>query len=93
MNRDDIIRLAREAFGNKYPQMATDIEMYNEGSPAVDALDVIQAKRYLSIWVHAYTSGADAEREACAKHFDENNDMPYYGRHVAAAIRARGQND
>ena len=30
------------------------------------------------------------EREACAKHFDENSDKPYYGRHVAAAIRERG---
>lgn len=36
---------------------------------------------------------AAAEREACSKHFDENSDIPYYGRHVAAAIRARGQYD
>ena len=89
MTKDDIIRMARKAFGNKYPHMATDIKMYNEGSPAVDALDVIQAKRYLSIWIHAYTAGADAEREACAEiAFNANTYLE-----AAEAIRARGQHD
>jgi len=37
----------------------------------------------------AYEAGRKDENEACAKHFDENSDTPYYGRHVAAAIRAR----
>ena len=34
---------------------------------------------------------AAAEREACAKWFDSEEDRPFYGRHVAAAIRKRGQ--
>jgi hypothetical protein len=32
-----------------------------------------------------------AEREECAKWFDSEEDRPFYGRHVAAAIRKRGQ--
>lgn len=34
---------------------------------------------------------AQHEREACAKVFDAEEDKPFYGRHVAATIRARGQ--
>jgi hypothetical protein len=31
------------------------------------------------------------EREECAKWFDNKEDQPFYGRHVALTIRARGQ--
>lgn len=31
------------------------------------------------------------EREACAKYFDDQSDIPFYGRHVATAIRARSE--
>ncbi len=34
---------------------------------------------------------AAAEREACAKYFEERSDQPFYGRHAAAATRARSQ--
>ena len=34
---------------------------------------------------------AQHESEACAKVFDAEEDKPFYGRHVAATIRARGQ--
>ena len=33
---------------------------------------------------------AAREREACAKWFERRSDQPFYGRHVAAAIRERG---
>ena len=38
-----------------------------------------------------YQRAVAAEREACAKWFEERSDQPFYGRHVAAAIRARGE--
>ena len=34
---------------------------------------------------------SEHEREACAKWFDNKEDQPFYGRHVALTIRARGQ--
>ena len=68
MNREEIIRMAREA---GIPETAT------EGVFIANSDDL---GRLIA-----------AEREACAKHFDENSDIPYYGRHVAAAIRARGE--
>ncbi len=33
-----------------------------------------------------------AEREACARHFDENTNRSYYGYHISSYIRSRGQN-
>ena len=49
-------------------------------------------KEYTEEEVRLIIEGAiAAEREACAKWFDSEEDRPFYGRHVAAAIRKRGQ--
>jgi hypothetical protein len=67
MNRDDMIRLAREAGWE-----------YANGDDGYDPL-----------WRFAGLVVA-AEREACAKYFDDSNYMMYRSE-VARAIRSRGQ--
>ena len=75
MNREDIIRMAREA-GMERCDCEPNCHLHTGGMGSLTTFAALVAA---------------AEREACAKHFDENSDIPYYGRHVAAAIRARGE--
>jgi len=72
MNRDDIIRMAREV------GLSNDFE--NFGYP------------YLPELIRFANIVAAAEREACARHFDENTNRSYYGYHISSYIRSRGQN-
>jgi hypothetical protein len=67
MTKDDIIKMAREAFDKEFPEYAAELAMYEAGSPAVSALDTIVARRALSVWKCAYAAGAAAEREMFAK--------------------------
>ena len=36
---------------------------------------------------------AAAEREACARHYDEEPNRSHYGYHISTYIRSRGQNE
>ena len=90
MNREDIIRLAREA-GLKIGTNISGVQLVGSPAPAplnLAHLTVDELERFADL---AYAAGAAAEREACAKSFEEQSDQPFYGRHVAAAIRARSE--
>ena len=80
MNRDDIIRMAREA------GMEQDGD--NFFSPSHEEIDVhiTDLERFAALV-------AAAEREACAKVASSSisPDASNYPSHIAAAIRARGQ--
>jgi hypothetical protein len=102
MNRDDVIRMAREAGG--YPAAATDraLLLFSESHLERFATLVAEEVRGQTIesekrgWLHAIDKMVAAEREACAK-LCEDIDAEYDGEDVlatwcAAAIRARGEN-
>ena len=73
MNRDDIIRMAREA------------GLYS-GSPRTPSTGRMIEKRLERFAALV----ALTERDACASMF-ANEDCLFEGRHIAAAIRARGE--
>lgn len=75
MNNDDIIRMAERA-GMERCKCEPRCHLHTGGMGSLT---------YFAKLV------AEAEREACAKWFDSEEDRPFYGRHVAAAIRKRGQ--
>ena len=80
MNRDDIIRMAREAGGRQ----AKSHELYDYLLMSTDALE--------RFFLLAAAAGAEAEREECAKVCDEAHELmnsSFQG--AAAAIRARGE--
>lgn len=92
MNLKEIKGGAWEEFSADFPNLAADIEMYRAGSPAVNSLDTIVARRAWSVFERAYVAGAAAEREACAKVCDAWSKRPDdVGGYCAAAIRARGE--
>ena len=83
MTRDDIIRMAREAH----------LDVYGLGKDHQQFMSAVECVAY-----SAFTAGALAEREACAKVCDEydvaedvNSSDTAEG--IALAIRARGQHD
>jgi hypothetical protein len=77
MTKDDIIRMAREAH----------LDVYGLGTDHKTFMSAVECLAY-----SAFTAGALAEREACAKVCEE---LGYYAKHggwgCADAIRARGQ--
>lgn len=75
INNDDIIRMAERA-GMERCKCEPRCHLHTGGMGSLT---------YFAKLV------AEAEREACAKWFDSEEDRPFYGRHVAAAIRKRGQ--
>jgi len=88
MNREDIIRMAREAggatgWGREQPRKDPEL---NE-SDFVFSID--ELGHFAAI---AYAAGAAAENEACAKACEEVGVWPSLGpKHCAEAIRARKQ--
>lgn len=84
MTKDDVICMACKA-GLTVGTNMSGIGLV--GSPA----DIGIAHITLDQMHHFADIVAAAEREACAKWFDSEEDRPFYGRHVAAAIRKRGQ--
>jgi hypothetical protein len=77
MNRDDIIRTAREAFHDP-----DAVDAWQNGFWVITQEEL---ERFAELV-------AAAEREACAKMFD-GDVWAYDYREIAAAIRARGSND
>lgn len=75
MNREEIIRMAREASNTPIDHHATP-----------DLFGVAQIERFFQA---AYAAGAAAEREECAKLCEEEGLL--WGQRYAASIRARGQ--
>lgn len=75
MTKDDIIRMAEQA-GMESCKCEPRCHLHTGGMGSLT---------YFAKLV------AEAEREECAKWFDSEEDRPFYGRHVAAAIRKRGQ--
>lgn len=84
MNRDDIIRWAREA--GWAVRCLDGIDEVMEGDYYHIQTDEVE--RFAAL---AYEAGAAAEREAIAKRFD-GPVWSYDYREIAAAIRARGEN-
>ena len=83
MNKDDIIRMAREA-GFR----AGHIELYNsDNMPFVAPCSATDCMPEL---VRLAAIVAAAEREACAAICDEMSGSDYLPHQCAAAIRARG---
>jgi hypothetical protein len=75
LDKDDIIKMANDA-GIKGPAPArAGFKMYASPQRLMAFAALVAAR----------------EREACAKWFEERSDQPFYGRHVATAIRARGE--
>ena len=77
MDRDDIIRMAREASNN-----AKDALLENDDDIALLYVDELERFAYLI---------AAAEREACAKVLDDWKKHNWTFEDCAAVIRARGQ--
>ena len=97
MNREDIIRMAREASNTPIDHHATP-DLFGVSQIERFAALVAAAERNRKDWNEYEREIAAAEREACAKQLDE--DASYYVsagtvghtiRKCAAAIRARGQ--
>lgn len=74
MNRNDIIRMMREAH----------LDVYGLGKDHQQFMAAVECVAY-----SAFTAGALAERDACAKVCE--NSVEYAGDTLAQAIRARGQ--
>ena len=94
MNRDDVIRMAREAGLLTIGTADGSVAVYTWPKGITEELE-----RFAAL---AYAAGADAEREACAKVCDEKVDAEYatgkvdhnemgWTQACAIAIRARGQ--
>lgn len=66
MNLKEIKGDAWEEFSADFPNLAADIEMYKAGSPAVNSLDTIVARRAWSVFERAYVAGAASERNKLA---------------------------
>jgi len=95
MNRDDIIRMAREA------------GLHHYGGNVDDSLERFAklirndySTKHAQLWLKRIDEAVAAEREACAKvceaiwNYPENGmatEEQCYGDECAAAIRARGQ--
>ena len=77
MNREDIIRMAREA------GILEPIELLESNQWRQDTIRELE--RFFQA---AYAAGAAAEREACARVCEEDGLL--WGQRYAAAIRARG---
>lgn len=104
MTKDDIIRMAREA---GIPETATEGVFIANSDDLGRLIAAEREKVARWQIGSGYTTGhgdtiedllvelewqvRESEREACAKWFDSEEDRPFYGRHVAAAIRKRGQ--
>jgi len=85
MNREDIIRMAREAGGVFIDPPCGDCYTFD--------IDNGELERFFQA---AYAAGAAAEREACAKVCEDEDVAPTddavgVQQCIAAAIRARGQ--
>jgi len=78
MNRDDIIRLARES-GIEYSKNLNQMV-----SPYCDGVHMDELEKFINLV-------AAAEREACAKVAESYITMEGYGDEIAYYIRARGQ--
>lgn len=86
MTRDDIIRIARKAGFTDSNGFSELIVRHSNGS-WVDVSGAVSALVQL-----AYTAGAAAEREACARICDATPPYPFRPSIEAAhAIRSRGQ--
>lgn len=85
MNRDDIIRIAKEAALPLFEddEIVGPLQRFAALVIQYKALDHITAAGQ---YEEGFYTGAAAEREACAKICDETNNWP-----IAAVIRARGK--
>lgn len=94
MNREDIVRMAREAglyVGTNLSGVQLVGSAYEEGGCGLIHMDVDELERFASLV-------AAAEREACAKVVDSYKDCEWIGdpawelaRDAAEEIRARGE--
>ena len=98
MNREDIIRMAREAEfpAANYPALVSDNDW-----EALERFAELVRKDYsfthAQLWLKRFDDAVRAEREACAKVAAKTvcdihlpTGIKIYGTRVAAAIRARG---
>ena len=101
MNKDDIIRMAREAEcsetwgGDAFKFTVEELERFAALVAAAEAERISNQARH--IIKRAEARGAEAEREACAAIANEHKEHCYDGdqdwykcRSIEAAIRARG---
>jgi hypothetical protein len=100
MNRDDIIKMAREAGAMvclKSPDR-TDVE-YQMSPESVERFAELVRKDYsfthAQMWLKRFDDAIKAEREACAKvceEYETNNDIAETWLNIVSeVIRARGQ--
>ncbi len=93
MNRDDIIRMARESgivvTGEAVWKLCEIVAAAERQRMEIDSIHTCHAECQRPACV-AVREAAKAEREACAKLFD-GEVWSYDYREIAAAIRARGE--
>lgn len=92
MNRDDIIRMAREAnikqaIETPHLLMVHELERFAALVAAAEQQKMMERIRH--IIVQSEERGAAAEREECAKVCEEIKGVKLQGYEFAAAIRAR----
>lgn len=90
MNREDIIRIAREAGFERLGHTDNDWVCYPEDIERFAALVIANhpPQSYMT-WQEGYESGKQTEREACAKVCEDAPEPD--GSDLAERIRARGQ--
>jgi len=82
MNRDDIIRMAREAGLTVGTNISGVMLIGSPSTPGIAHIDIDEMQRFAALV-------AAAEREACAQLCLETE--PFYGVMFAEVIRARGE--
>ena len=90
MNREDIIRMAREAGFNVEQGYLLRITGIDEDLERFAALVIANhPPQSFMTWQEGYEAGKQTEREACAKACENKNTLLQWPTY-AAAIRARG---
>lgn len=96
MNRDEIIRMAREAGSEafKYPNLIseTDWQIFERFAKLIRN---DYSNKHAQLWLKRIDEAVKAEREACAEICDrfQARDVGMQPAECAGAIRARGKND
>ena len=101
MIKEELIEMARNAGGIDLTNIRANVTVW-VGTGTFDFLvafaKLIAEKEREACIAHAMTSAEKAidvaiklEREACAKFFDDNDTLMFWGSQAAREIRARGQ--
>ena len=88
MMRDDIIRMAREAGDDVDHTLPSDLDFLERFAAIVAATERTACARHFDV---AMRNAVTAEREACARLCEDDDNAFEIGRYCAVVIRERGE--